>query len=164
MSEQAINAQLVEFAKAIEFRSENGFVLLRMPDLNGGVKNTLELGGSNDKSVLDVIRYLEELRQSALKSISRASEMSRLQRAEQALYAAGFTRTENGNWKPPLGKPAGPLLDSLDAEREAKNTLAALILDLTGAALPHMPTDEPLRVVGVKAITAALNVMQGRQP
>lgn len=84
--------------------------------------------------------------------------------AAQILSGLGYTLGCNSHWKPPLGKPAGPLLDSLDAEREAKNTLAAMILDLTGAALPHMPTDESLRVAGVKAITAALNVMQGRQP
>lgn len=88
----------------------------------------------------------------------------RLDCAEQALLAAGYTRTENGYWKPPVGKPAGPLLDSLDAEREAKNTLAALILDLTGAALPHMPVDDHLRIAGVKAINAALAVMEGRNP
>lgn len=84
--------------------------------------------------------------------------------AELALRKAGFTLCDSGEWKPPLGKPVGPLLASLDAEREAKNTLAALILDLTGAALPHMPVDEHLRVAGVKATNAALAVMEGRQP
>ena len=82
----------------------------------------------------------------------------------QTLKGLGYELCAGGHWKPPVGKPAGPLLESLDAEREAKNTLAALILDLAAAALPHMPVDEQLRVAGVKAINAALAVMEGRKP
>jgi hypothetical protein len=87
-----------------------------------------------------------------------------LERAEQALHSAGYTRMETGYWKPPLGKPAGSLLESLDAERETKTVLTGRIMDLAAAALPHMPTDEHLRVAGVKAINAALAVMEGRKP
>lgn len=87
-----------------------------------------------------------------------------LECAEQALKAAGFTRMDTGHWKPPLGKPIGPVLDSLDAERETKTVLTKLIMDLAAAALPHMPIDEHLRIAGIKAINAALAVMEGRQP
>lgn len=100
---------------------------------------------------------------SELKTDLKEAQLS-LDLAISALKAAGFTLCENGHWKPPLGKPIGSLLESLDAEREAKNILTALILDLTGAALPHMPVDEHLRVAGVKATNAALAVMEGRQP
>lgn len=87
-----------------------------------------------------------------------------LQQAQSALTAAGFTRCDNGAWKPPLGKPIGPVLESLDAERETVDKLAGQILDMAGAALPHMPTDEHLRYHGIKAVNAALAVMEGRKP
>lgn len=96
------------------------------------------------------------------------SEIQRLSSATQfasaALIRAGFTLCENGQWKPPLGKPVGPILDSLDAERETKTVLTGRIMDLAAAALPHMPVDEHLRIAGVKAINAALAVMEGRKP
>lgn len=99
---------------------------------------------------------------------SMRSEIQRLSSATQfasaALIRAGFTLCDSGEWKPPLGKPVGPILDSLDAERETKTVLTGLIMDLAAAALPHMPVDEHLRIAGVKAINAALAVMEGRKP
>lgn len=137
---------------------------LKLPEIIG--PEIFSLNCSNELTAEIVHRYNTYHNRTGLdiQALRFNHVSSELDLAVSVLESAGFTRCDNGNWKPPLGKPAGPLLDSLDAEREAKNTLAAMILDLTGAALPHMPTDESLRVAGVKAITAALNVMQGRQP
>lgn len=90
------------------------------------------------------------------------STQHRLELAEGALLAAGFTRQPNASWKPPLGKPIGPVLESLDDARADKNQLAEMLLKLVAAALPHMPTDEDLRCAGIEAVNMVLAVMEGR--
>lgn len=65
---EAKASKLVEFAQSFEFLCDEGFVLLRMPNLACGAKYTLALGGTNDKLLLDGIRHLEELRLAGLKA------------------------------------------------------------------------------------------------
>lgn len=86
----------------------------------------------------------------------------RLDCAEQTLLAAGYTRCDNGNWKPPIGPSASPLLDQLDAERQLTANLASQILELAGAALPHR-ADETLRKATIAAVDAALVVLEDRK-
>lgn len=86
----------------------------------------------------------------------------RLEKAIYALQAARFTQCDNGNWKPQVAKSAAPILDSFDAQRQLSSDLAGMILDLTGAALPYARTDEHLRQATIKAISAALAVIEGR--
>lgn len=63
-----VQGRLVEFAQSFEFLCDEGFVLMRMPNLACGAKYTLALGGTNDKLLLDGIRHLEELRTTGLKA------------------------------------------------------------------------------------------------
>ena len=58
-----------------------------------------------------------------------------LRRAQSALGDAGFTLSDTGHWKPPAGKPAGPLLDSLDTERQQARKLALATMALVRTSL-----------------------------
>lgn len=55
--------------------------------------------------------------------------------ATAALHRAGFTRCDSGQWKPPTGKPAGPLLGRLDAERQQARKLALATMALVRTSL-----------------------------